>query len=504
MKDVETGHNNLTIVERASINLQSEAIEEWLSLLRFMAVTVIQDTFCVATIQIGGNKLQIKTQKSISSEDIAGLKKKFAEVETLHFEHIDTIINSQDENDYRFDMQNRIEASFFSPLINEDSEVAYVYIAGSQKTSFIEAQKFFRNPGLLDSLKNLLEIMSGRLDLFEALVDRIFDGVILIDMQKQILLINPAAIKLLDINNERNYVGQKITELGVDFVTDFLLEALENNLHEINKVVSSPKDKSKLIGIHTELLKNARNEQSCWMICLKDVTMNWQVDQMRSSLTIVSHEIKTPLNSILGSIDLLLDQDLGTLNQSQVHCLNIVKDDTARLNRLLTDILDLARFEEGVQFIDRRKQVALIFLVNKVIDSFKSYARSKNVTLISTIPKSIPTFRGDRDKLQQVFFNLVENSIKYSLPGGLVQIHADLNNSVLTLWIKDQGVGIPAAEHEAIFQKFKQLDNFDGQGERGYGLGLSITKEIIEALGGKIWVESEVGRGSTFYFTIPV
>ncbi len=250
------------------------------------------------------------------------------------------------------------------------------------------------------------------------------------------------------------------------------------------------------------MLKSDRNIEIGWMIILRDVTKNWQNDQMRSALSVASHEIKTPLGSILGAVDLLLEKDLGEINKQQRVCLNIIKDDIGSLNRLLTDILDLSRFDEGVQFLDRRKQIALGLMVNKVIEAFKQFAKSKNIKIENNIPKSIPTFNGHRDRLHQVLANIVENAIKYTMPGGRVTINAELIDSSLTISIQDTGVGIPTAELTSIFSRFKQLDYYPEDGKQGYGLGLSISKEIIEAMGGKIWAESELGVGSIFHIKL--
>ncbi|RMF67180.1 MAG: ATP-binding protein [Calditrichaeota bacterium] len=120
------------------------------------------------------------------------------------------------------------------------------------------------------------------------------------------------------------------------------------------------------------------------------------------------------------------------------------------------------------------------------------------------MPRKIPNFKGDRDRLQQVLANLLENAIKFSLPGGKIEVGAELKQSVLTCWVRDFGVGIPASEFETIFERFRQLENCPDATHPGYGLGLSIAKEIVEGFGGRIWLESELGVGSTFYFTIPV
>jgi len=113
-------------------------------------------------------------------------------------------------------------------------------------------------------------------------------------------------------------------------------------------------------------------------------------------------------------------------------------------------------------------------------------------------------FRGNRDKLQQAMVNLIENAIKYALPNGSVEIGASLEKKFLRFWVKDTEVGIPEADFERVFEKFQQLNNYPDHRERGYGLGLSITSEIVTAAGGKFEAESHVGDGSAFYVTIPV
>lgn len=351
-----------------------------------------------------------------------------------------------------------------------------------------------------------LENYELRDETFEILVSKVLDGVIFCDEDKTILLINTAAKQLLGLKNEQNWIGESLSKLDFKDLTQFLDEAKEHGINEINKVISSPIKKSRLLGVHTELLRDSRNSKIGWMLSLRDVTMNWQNDQMRSALSMTSHELKTPLNSMNGAIDLLLEQDLGELNPDQQRCLTVMKDDIQRLNRLTSDILDSSRFDEGVQFLDRRKEISLLFILNKVINSFRLFANSKEIKIENKIPKTIPTFKGDRDRLQQVLANLLENSIKYSLPGGNVEIHAELNNSILCFWVRDNGVGIPESELSNIFGRFKQLDNYPNVDDtnRGYGLGLSIAKEIVEAIGGKIRVESQVEIGSTFYVSIPV
>ncbi|TDI89878.1 MAG: PAS domain-containing protein [Caldithrix sp.] len=354
-----------------------------------------------------------------------------------------------------------------------------------------------------DVVINPTELTSEK-ERFELLASSTLDGLLLCDSERKVLFINNSAKRILGFPVDKSFVGESLENLNVQCFTDSLNAAQENNIHEVNKVADLSENHTKLIGFHLEFARNSRNEQIGWLFVLRDVTQNWQNEQMRSALTVASHEIKTPLNSMLSAVDLLLDLDLGGLNPKQNHCLRVVKDDIQRLNRLLVDLLDLSRFDEGIQFLERRRQTSLVFLVNKVLDSFRTFAKSKNIQLENKIPKSIPTFKGDRDRLQQVLSNLVENGIKYSMPGGSLSVDAELQDTIIKCRVNDTGVGIPSSDLQVIFEKFKQLDNFPSSSSRGYGLGLSIAKQIIEANGGKIWVESELHVGSTFFFTIPV
>lgn len=467
---------------------------------------------CVATYQLSKASICITTRKPISLKDLRTIKSWILEslkesTQELRPKKISCLVNGQPEEAYVPDGSDKeFHECITVPISIENKRVGILFVGSFDDAIDLQDTKLFTRFSKYVSrgLRHLWYLNCRQKEQYEILVSRIVDGVILCDSSKRIKFINGAAQRILGLSNHKKWIGQPLRELEANYLIDNLDEALRSGIFELNKVANSSEDGTKLVGIHIELLKNARNAEIGWMIVLRDVTKNWQNDQMRSALSVASHEIKTPLHSILGAVDLLLENDLGELNQQQRRCLNIIRDDIHRLIRLLTDILDLSKFDEGVQFLDRRSQIVLGLMVNKVIESFKSYAKSKNIQIENKIPKTLPTFKGNRDRLKQVIVNLVENSIKYSLPGGQVTIDAELLDSGLKFEVKDTGVGIPRQDLRVIFERFKQLDNHPEEGKQGNGLGLSIAKEIIEAIGGKIWAESELGKGSTFYFTIPV
>ncbi len=505
---------NLTFGKKESIALQLtiSGAESLFSMLRNGIRETTADSLCVGTFYFQSDTLWVSSRQRLSEQLLKAVEAK-VQFELKKNKQVLAPGELQIRLNDKIKEKNKLkskEVSFFQekifPISVENNKIGLVYL-GSLSAEIDLNDKRFTNLFKKDFFKilnSLSEANQKEKNKFEALSTSVIDGIILCDSDMKIRFINNAALRILEISSHKKCLGEPLSFLKASYLTEFLEEALSNGLHEINKVINSPDKRTKLIGIHTELIKTKSNGKVGWMIALRDVTMNWQNDQMRSALSIAGHEIKTPLSSMNGAIELMIDRDLGDLNSKQEQCLSVIKDDITRLNRLLTDILDLSRFEEGVKFIDRRKEIALNFLSNKVIYSFQAFAKTKNIKIINKVAKSIPTFRGDRDRLQQVMANLIENSIKYSLPDGVVEVAANLQNSILNFSIKDSGVGIPESEKEAVFERFKQLDNYPDEGERGYGLGLSIAKQIVEGAGGKIWLESEVDVGTTFYFTIPV
>lgn len=494
------------------INLP-QVISEWLALTREAAIDLSAGSTCVATLQYSTKSLAVISSQRISPVHLRTLKEALVCAIPQHSQNLipgqslHVTINDDPEDRYAFEPGiGEFTEEIVLPLSLQNTPVGLMFVGSFCGGADSPGEKFLRRfeNELSSTLRILWQFQRKQREKYEALVGAALEGLILCGKDKTIQFINRAAVHMLRLAENQSWVGKSLRDLETPFLTEFLEEALENGLHEINKVVHSPEDKSTLIGVHTELLKTRCNSEIGWVIILSDVTTNWQNDQLRSALTMASHEIKTPLSSIGGAIDLLLEKDIGDLSSSQEDCLNVIKDDIRRLNRLLGNILDLSRFDEGVEFVDRRREISLEFVASKVIYAFQGFARKKDIEIMNKVPKSIPTFKGDRDRLQQVLANLLENGLKYSYPGGKVELSATLKNSILNCSIKDYGVGIPAEHFEMIFGRFKQLDNYPDHGDRGYGLGLSIAKEIVEAAGGKIWVESEVGVGSTFYFTIPI
>lgn len=217
----------------------------------------------------------------------------------------------------------------------------------------------------------------------------------------------------------------------------------------------------------------------------------------------VSHELRTPLTSIKGSVDNMLDGLTGSLNEKQVRYLSRIKSNTDRLSRLINDLLDLSRIEAGRVEV-RPATLPLTALAEEVAEYLKALAAEKLIQVEVPSPDPSVTVWADRDKVTQVLMNLIGNAVKFTPRDGKVSVAIEKNgNDYVQISIADTGPGILPEEANKIFSKFYQVANLDKQKPAGSGLGLAISKALVEMHGGKIWMESEIGRGSTFYFTLP-
>jgi signal transduction histidine kinase len=214
----------------------------------------------------------------------------------------------------------------------------------------------------------------------------------------------------------------------------------------------------------------------------------------------VSHELRTPLTAIRGSLGLIAGGVVGELPTEAAHMIDIARDNSDRLTRLINDILDLERVESDEVALDlRRADVAAI--VEATLATGGPLAAAAGVTLVSGVASGV--VRGDPDRLVQALTNLVANAIKFSPRGERVLVEARPEADHVTFRVEDRGRGIPADRLEAVFDRFQQVDSSDARHKGGTGLGLAITKTIVERHGGQISVSSELGRGSVFTFTVP-
>jgi signal transduction histidine kinase len=238
---------------------------------------------------------------------------------------------------------------------------------------------------------------------------------------------------------------------------------------------------------------------------IRDVTERTKLDRLKSEfVSVVSHELRTPLTSVRGSLSLLNTGVAGELPARARTMVSIGLQNSERLLRLINDILDMEKIESGKMEFNF-EPVAARSLIDAAVAENRAFLDQLKLgveTVFSGEPGT--AVRGDNGRLMQVLANLISNAAKYSPEGGIVTIGADAGKSRVRLWVKDRGPGIPESFHGRIFQKFSQADSSDTRQKGGTGLGLSIAKAIVERHGGTIGFETAEGKGTTFYFDLPV
>ena len=215
----------------------------------------------------------------------------------------------------------------------------------------------------------------------------------------------------------------------------------------------------------------------------------------------MSHELRTPLNSILGFSQLLLEGDGGALAPEQRQDVEIISQNGRHLLSLINDLLDISKLEAGKAQL-HRGEVDMAALVSECVDSVSSLAKTKHLELTGTVSEEVGTIFADGPKLKQVLLNLIGNAIKFTETGG-VRVAVELQGTDLRVAVRDTGIGVPSEDVERIFESFQQGNSGMSGKYQGTGLGLAISRRLVEMHGGRIWVKSSPGQGSTFSFTIP-
>lgn len=236
-------------------------------------------------------------------------------------------------------------------------------------------------------------------------------------------------------------------------------------------------------------------------VLVRDITREREADAMKSQLlSTVSHELRTPLASIKGFATTLLRQDVKWDEKTQRDFLRIIEEETDRLTEIIDHLLDMSQIEAGALRI-AKEPMQLRALIREVVDEMRM--RTEAHWFVMDLPAELPRIFADPRRVRQVLHNLIENAIKYT-QGGQISVGCEIEKDQVVVSISDQGDGIPSEFTEKIFERFFQMDGKATRRVGGAGLGLSISRGIVEAHGGRIWVESKLGLGSTFRFALPI
>ena len=341
----------------------------------------------------------------------------------------------------------------------------------------------------------------GRL---EAVLTSMVEGVVVTDRNNRVVLFNPAAQQLFELVPYR-VVGQpieqvctmggfsplvsRIKELGVEGGSTGSKEELEVKGKRLTTYLSSLSDESgAFAGV---------------VMSIRDVTVEQEVDRMKTEfISTVSHELKTPLTSMKGSLQLLLTRGKW-LTDTERQLLTVCFRNTQRLIRLISEILDISGIESGGMAFNL-KPVSIGEVSVYAIEEIKSYAMGRDISIVNSIGEHLPLVYGDSDRLIQVITNLLSNAVKFSPEGKVVMVSAEQEGNYLTVSVADRGSTIKLSEREKLFKKFQQIEGLERGRAHGTGLGLAICKEIVERHHGRIFYTAAKEQGNTFSFTVPI
>ena len=232
-----------------------------------------------------------------------------------------------------------------------------------------------------------------------------------------------------------------------------------------------------------------------------------RLDEIKSEfVAVASHELRTPLATIKNAIQLLLQRKTGEINENQERFLSLAEKNINRLTNILNSLLDLSKIESGRIGLNF-EEINLRDPIEFILSSFKPQVDGKSIQIKMEVEKDLPSVYGDRERIIQILINLVGNAIKFTPEGGTIYVSAkpyDGDGNMVAVSVRDSGIGIPEDQLGKVFEKFFQVEESLRRSVGGTGLGLAITKGLVEAHHGKIWVESELEKGSTFTFTLPV
>jgi two-component system cell cycle sensor histidine kinase PleC len=221
-------------------------------------------------------------------------------------------------------------------------------------------------------------------------------------------------------------------------------------------------------------------------------------------VAMIAHDLRSPLMNISGAAEVMLKGVFGPLSDEQARWLGKIVANGHNLISLVSDFLDVSKLEAGCVILTK-EMLDLGGVIDKCLDNFAIPAQQKEISVTRAVPATLPAVHADRRRIDQVVVNLLSNAFKFTAQGGNIEVGVEQENGgFVRLWVKDDGIGIPAHEVSEVFEKYRQASNAEACGHRGTGLGLVICKMVIEAHGGRISVDSEEGRGSIFSVSLPV
>jgi len=362
---------------------------------------------------------------------------------------------------------------------------------------------------LADALNRMATSLSGRIDEMKsektkvsAILESMAEGVIAVGNQNETLLLNPSAEAIFGISN-KDAIGKSLLEVTHNRqIDDLMTQAVQTASVQTAEIEWSHPQEC-ILKAHAIAVSEKQGGLG-GILVFYDMTDLRKLEKLRRDFVAnVSHELRTPLTSIKGFIETLLGGAHRDPKQSETF-LHMMEEDAARLNRLIDDLLELSKIESK-EVVLKKESLNLSEEAEKAIHCCQGWVGKKQIVIENRISsQALPRVEADRDKLQQILINLIDNAVKFNREGGKVVLEASEANGGVQISVEDTGSGIPEASLPRVFERFFRVDKARSRELGGTGLGLSIVKHLVESHGGKVSCESELNKGSKFSFILPV
>lgn len=414
------------------------------------------------------------------------------------------------------DYAKKLTLHDFSSPVNIQSDDEIGLLANTMKSMATDLHEVFER--YEQAINDAIVELQNTLAYLSAVIDNMADGLLVTDTDGIITHVNPALSYMFNMR-ESDFIGRDCKNIfGDDFAKIVQKSRLNSDEIFTTEIELAHKRIGKAVatGIHKDTIQSDDKGIGA-VVLIRDITSEKEVDRMKTDfISTVSHELRTPLTSVRGFTEIIktkLENDIfPNINTDNIKVIksisrirnniNIILSEGERLTALINDVLDISKLEAGRvdwKFDNVRPADA----IEQAIIATSSLFDQKKLLLIKNIEENLPEIICDKDRIIQVIINLLSNAVKFTDKGSVTCSAKKVEDSILVS-VSDTGIGISEAEKEHVFEKFRQAGDTLTDKPTGTGLGLSICKQIIEHYGGKIWVESELGKGSTFYFTLPI
>jgi signal transduction histidine kinase len=385
------------------------------------------------------------------------------------------------------------------PVMREERVIAVILLESYKYNAFNNDHAIFvqqlanRAAVAVDNARLYDETVRER-EKLSYILSSVGDVVIVIGVDGEIMLISNSALSALQLQPDATYTG-RLFEISTGF------EPLVELYNRVRKADEAADDELILPNGRTYYVRITPQEGIGWIVVMQDITLFKEMDRVKSELiATVSHDLKQPLGVMRGFLDLLQMQN--QFNEKSMSFVNMIDNAISNMRQLIDDLLDLARIESGVDLTFEVLHSSSLLI--DAVTGNRPAATNKSIALTSHLPEDLPKIIGDRPRLHQVFNNLIGNAIKYTPYGGEVNVEAENRGATLRVAVSDNGIGISPEDQPHVFDRFYRVRSQETESIDGTGLGLAIVKSLVEAHGGKIRLESQLGKGSTFYVTLPV